>query len=120
MWKRKQKSTISNYNDLLLVKEELRSGVLDSEESFRSDIAFAGDVIKAFKISISKKKSKQERKFFKDSLMVLFDDLFVKFLQPYAKNNKQKQVYIPLISIVFSYFIADRLSNKFNSSKKGK
>ena len=113
--KKRPKNTISNYNDLLTIKGELRSRIEDHEESFKEDIAYTGNVIKVLKISLSKKKSKKDSKFVKQSFRLLIDDLFVRFIHPYAKNEKQRQVYIPLVSTVLSFFIVDRISAKFKS-----
>ncbi len=116
MLKKKPKNIISNYDDLLLVKKELRSKILDHEVSFTKDITLVGNAIKVLKISISKKRTKKDKRFIKQSLRFLIDDMLLHILQPFAKNKKQEQLFVPIVSTVLSYLIADKIGSKSNGS----
>ena len=114
--KKKPKNTISNYDELLLVKKELRSKIMDHEDSFAKDITLVSNAIKVFKISISKKRTKKDERLIKQSLRLLIDDMLVYILQPFAKNNKQEQLFVPIVSTVLSYLIADKIGSKSKGS----
>ncbi len=113
---RKPKSTISTYNELLLIKGELKADIKHQEELFNNDILLAGNMVNTIKLSFSK--NKKDNKLLKNSLIVLLNDLFVGLLKPYAKNKKQKHIYIPLLSSVLSIIMANKMNMKLFKKAK--
>lgn len=89
---------------------------MDQEDSFAKDIKLVGNTIKVLKISVSKKRTKKDKKFIKQSLIFLIDDTLNYILKPFAKNRKQEQLFMPIVSTVLSYLIVNKIGSKSNSS----
>ena len=113
--KRMTKGNISDYNEFLAIKKELKKNITKQEKSFINNVLNTKSIYKTTKNIFFTEKNKKNRAF-NNSTILLLNDLLVQFLEPYAKNEKQKQILIPAISLGISYFAVSKLSSKRNSS----
>ena len=114
MKKKKIKSAISNYNELLVIKKELQKNITKQEKSLKNDILLAGNVFNIYQNFFSKKNKKNNIILNSPSAMIL-NELLIRLFEPFAKNKKQKQILIPIISSGISYIIVKKLNKKQNS-----
>ena len=114
--KKKVKGEISGYHELLAIKKELRKNIEKQEEHFNNDI-FKIDKIynSTLKFLLSRKKNKEN--IFDNSNTLILNDLIVRFLEPYAKGSKEKQILLPPVSLGISYFIINLLNYGFRKKQ---
>lgn len=115
--KRKAKSRISNYDELLAIKRTLRRNIADQEDSLSSDIFSFNNIynnyIKGF---VSKKRKK--KKFDNNNILAL-NDVMSELLNPLVKNSKHKDVYAPVLTLGISVLVVNLL-NSSNQKKESK
>ncbi|GEM_PF-6204707 len=113
--KKKEKSRISNYNELLAIKRTLRKNIANQEESLSNDIFSLNHLYNTYvKVFISKKKGKKKL----DNKNVLaLNDMMTELINPLVKNSKHKDVYAPVLSLGISVLVVNLLNNSFQKNK---
>ena len=113
--KRKVRSRISSYDELLAIKRTLRRNIADQEDSLTNDIFSFNHIYKNYiKGFVSKKRAK--KKFDNNNILAL-NDIMSELLNPLVKNSKHKDVYAPVLSLGISVLVVNLLNNS-NKKKK--
>jgi len=108
--KRKIKTAISGYQELLAIKKELKRDITKQEKSIKNDLLNVGKIYRTLrKVLFTKKKKKNTIR--NNPATFILSELLVHFMEPYAKSNNQKQILLPVISFGMSYFIVNRLNS---------
>ncbi len=111
MKKMNRKGKISGYNEFVAIKRELRKNISKQEESFNNDILSVDSIYNTTMKLLTRKNN--NKKVFDNSNILMLNDLIIQFAEPYLKSEKQKQVFLPAISLGISVFVTNILNNRF-------
>ncbi len=111
MKKRNKKGKISGYSEFIAIKRELRKSISKQEESFNNDILSVDSIYNTTMNLLTRRNNNE--KVFDNSNTLMLNDLIIQIAKPYLKNEKQKQVFLPAISLGISIFVTNILNNRF-------
>ena len=115
MKKSNVKGKISGYNELVAIKRELSKNISKQEKSFNNDIMSIDNVYNTTMTFFKRRKNK--KKVFDNSNVLMLSDLITQFAEPYIKDKKQKQVYLPAVSLGISFFVTNLLNRGFQKKQ---
>jgi archaellum component FlaF (FlaF/FlaG flagellin family) len=113
--KKGNRSRISSYNELLAIKGELRRNISRQEDSLNNDVFKVDRVYNAaIKMVTARKKG---RKVFNNDNVLALSDLLSQLINPFMKNNKQKEAIIPVVSLSISVLVINLLNGSLQKKK---
>ncbi len=113
--KKKVRGKISGYSELLAIKKELQNNITKQEKYFHDDLLSINNIYNTTLGFLTRKKNKE--KIFNNSDTLILNDLLLKIIEPHIKNDKQKQILLPAISLGISYFAINLINRGFSNKQ---